>query len=74
LDVVANYSEDEVRALVQETMPTVFLAAAFITEFLDYPLEHQTALEMFKEYIGTERMVLQVEEMSAQVRGRFPQD
>ena len=67
LDVVTNYSEDEARALVQETMPTIFLAAAFITEFLDYPVEHQTAVGIFNEYIGTERMALQVEEMSSKI-------
>jgi hypothetical protein len=51
LDIVSSYTDDEVRTLVGETMPIAFLTALFITEFLHYPAEYQTALVMFSEYV-----------------------
>jgi len=49
LDIVSSYTDDEVRTLVGKTMPSASLTA-FITEFLGYPAEYQTALAMFNEY------------------------
>lgn len=54
LDIVSSYSDDEVRALVGETMPIAFLAALFITEFLGYGEEYRSALAMFEEYVQTQ--------------------
>lgn len=49
-DIVSSYTDDEVRSLVQETMPIAFLTALFTTAFLNYPVEHQNAVAMFNEY------------------------
>ena len=51
LDIVSSYTDDEVCALVRETMSVAFLAALFITEFLGYPVENQTAMAMLSEYV-----------------------
>jgi hypothetical protein len=50
-DIVSNYTEVDVRGLLYETMPVVFLAAVFTTEFLGYPAENQTAAAMFGVYM-----------------------
>jgi hypothetical protein len=34
-DIAPNYTDKDVRQLVQETMPIIFLAGAFLTEFLN---------------------------------------
>jgi len=49
-DIVSSYTDDEVRSLVRETMPIVFLTALFTTAFLGYQTEHQKAVEMLNEY------------------------
>lgn len=49
-DIISSYTEDEVRGLVQETMPIAFLTALLTTAFLDYPTEHQSAVAMLNEY------------------------
>jgi hypothetical protein len=50
-DIVSSYTDDEVCSLVRETMPIVLLTALVTTAFLDYPTEHQRAVEMFNEYV-----------------------
>jgi hypothetical protein len=49
-DIISSYTDDEVRGLVQETMPIAFLTALLTTAFLDYPAEHQSAVTMLNEY------------------------
>jgi hypothetical protein len=49
-DIVSSYTDDEIRSLVQETIPVAFLTALFTTAFLDYQTEHQRAVEMLNEY------------------------
>jgi hypothetical protein len=49
-DIISSYTDDEVRGLVQETMPITFLTALLTTAFLDYPAEHQSAVAMLNEY------------------------
>lgn len=49
-NIISSYTEDEVRGLVQETMPIAFLTALLTTAFLDYPTEHQSAVAMLNEY------------------------
>jgi hypothetical protein len=49
-DIISSYTDDEVRGLVQETMPIAFLTALFTTAFLDYPTEHQNAVAMLNEH------------------------
>lgn len=46
LDINSSYTDDEVCALVGETMLIAFLAALLITEFLGYASEHQNAMAM----------------------------
>jgi hypothetical protein len=48
--IISSYTDDEVRGLVQETMPIAFLTALLTTAFLDYPAEHQSAVAMLNEY------------------------
>jgi len=50
-DIVSSYTDDEVRSLVRETIPIVLLTALLTTAFLEYPAEHQRAVEMFNEYV-----------------------
>jgi hypothetical protein len=47
LDIISGYTDEEVRTLVREAMPIVFLTALFVTEFLGYQAEYQTALATF---------------------------
>lgn len=49
-DIVSSYTNDEVRSLVRETMPIALLTALLTTAFLEYPAEHQSAVEIFNEY------------------------
>jgi len=49
-DIVSSYTDDEIRSLVQETIPVAFLTALFTTAFLDYQTEHQKAVKMLNEY------------------------
>jgi hypothetical protein len=50
-DIISSYTDEEVRTLVRETMPIAFLTALFVTEFLGYQTEHQSALAMFNTYV-----------------------
>ena len=50
-DIGPNYTDEDVRHLVLETMPIIFLAGAFLTEFLDYPNENKAAVEMFNDFL-----------------------
>jgi len=50
-DIVSSYTDDEVRSLVRETMPIALLTALLTTAFLEYPAEHQRAVEIFNEYV-----------------------
>jgi hypothetical protein len=65
-DIVSNYTEEEVVALVQETMLIVFSTTLFITAFLNYPGEHQTATRMFEEYMEMQKAIRRVQECEAQ--------
>jgi hypothetical protein len=49
-DIVSSYTDDEVCTLVRGTVPVALLTALFTTAFLEYPTEHQKAVEMFNEY------------------------
>jgi hypothetical protein len=44
-DIAPNYSNEEIRLLVLETMPIIFLAGAFLTEFLGYADENKAAID-----------------------------
>lgn len=50
-DVAPNYSDQDIRYLVIETMVKIFLAGAFLTEFLNYSEESKTVGVMFNDYI-----------------------
>jgi|GEM_PF-3680266 hypothetical protein len=65
-DVAPNYSDENIRHLVQETMPVIFLAGAFLTEFLNYPDENKIVVEMFNDYLNTQVLSLKLDEMVAQ--------
>jgi hypothetical protein len=64
-DIAPNYSDEDVRQLVQETMPIIFLAGAFLTEFLNFRDENNTVVEMFNDYVETQGMSLKVDELIA---------
>ena len=38
-------------------MPIIFLAGAFLTEFLNYPDENKAVVEMFNNYLETQVML-----------------
>jgi len=63
LDLAPNYTDKDVRQLVQETMPIIFLAGAFLTEFLNYPVENKAVVAMFNDYLDTQVMSLKLDEM-----------
>lgn len=65
LDVAPNYSEEDIRHLVIETMVVVFLAGASLTEFLSYIDENKTVVAMFNEYIETQIESLKLDELIA---------
>ncbi|PYT57214.1 MAG: hypothetical protein DMG35_20660 [Acidobacteria bacterium] len=62
-DIAPNYTDKDVRQLVQETMPIIFLAGAFLTEFLNYPDENKAVVAMFNDYLETQVMSLKLDEM-----------
>ncbi|HEV2313760.1 MAG TPA: hypothetical protein VGR94_00515 [Candidatus Acidoferrales bacterium] len=47
-------------------MPIIFLAGAFVTEFLNYPDENKAVVAMFNDYLETQIMSLKLDEMVAQ--------
>jgi hypothetical protein len=53
-DIAPNYADEEIRALVLETMHTVFLAGGFLTEFLGYIDENKTLVQMFNDFVETQ--------------------
>jgi hypothetical protein len=67
-DIAPNYDDKHVRQLVQETMPIIFLAGAFLTEFLNYPDENKAVVEMFNDYLKTQVMSLQLGETIQSVK------
>jgi hypothetical protein len=64
-DIAPNYTDKEVRHLVIETMPIIFLAGAFLTEFLDYAEENKTVVAMFNDYLETQVESLKLDELIA---------
>ena len=64
-DIAPNYAHEDVRQLVLETMPIIFLAAAFLTEFLNYPDENKAVLEMFNDFLETQVASLKLDELIA---------
>ena len=68
-DIAPNYADKDVRQLLQETMPIIFLAGAFLTEFLNYPDENKAVVEMFNNYLETQVMSLKLDEMVATIPG-----
>jgi hypothetical protein len=64
-DIAPNYSDEDVRQLVQETMPIIFLAGAFLTEFMNYPDENKAVVEMFNDYLETQVMSFKLDELMA---------
>lgn len=73
-DIAPNYADKDVRLLVLETMPMIFLAGAFLTEFLDYHDENKTVVAMFNDYLETQVMSLKLDEMIVQVQDKLPQN
>jgi hypothetical protein len=65
-DIAPNYADKDVRQLVQETMPIIFLAGAFLTEFLNYPDENKAVVTMFSDFAETQVISLKLDEMIAQ--------
>jgi hypothetical protein len=72
LDIAPSYSDTEIRALVQETMPLVFVAGAFMTEFLNLPDENTTVLQMFDEHVKFQLQSLELDEMIAKAQAMLP--
>jgi len=64
-DIAPNYADEDVRQLVVETMPIIFLAGAFLTEFLNYPDENKAAFEMFNDFLETQVASLKLDELIA---------
>jgi hypothetical protein len=64
-DVAPNYTDEDVRQLVVETMPIIFLAGVFTTEFLNFPDEHKAAVEMFNDFVETQVASLNLDELIA---------
>jgi len=64
-DIAPNYADEDVRHLVLETMPIVFLAGAFLTEFLNYPAENSTVVEMLNDFLETQVASLKLDELIA---------
>jgi hypothetical protein len=67
--VAPNYDDGHVRLLVVETMPMIFMAGAFITEFLGYPDEHKSAIGMFNDFLDAQVASLQLDELIANPPG-----
>jgi hypothetical protein len=51
MEVISSYSDEEVRGLVNETIPPVGITAAFTTEFFELASENSLALEMVNEFV-----------------------
>jgi hypothetical protein len=64
-DIAPNYTDEDVRQLVLETMPIIFLACAFLTEFLDYLDENKAVVEMFNDFLETQVTSLKLDELIA---------
>jgi hypothetical protein len=72
LDVVPNYSDKDIRSLVRETMPMVFVAGAFMTEFLNLPDEYSTVRQMFDDHTTLHLDSLELDEMIAKAQASLP--
>jgi hypothetical protein len=64
-DIAPNYADEDVRKLVLETMPIIFLAGAFLTEFLNYPDENKTVVEMFNDFLEMQVASLKLDQLIA---------
>ena len=64
-DIAPNYSDQEIRYLVIETMVMIFLAGAFLTEFLNYSEESKTVVAMLNDYIETQLASLKLDKLIA---------
>jgi hypothetical protein len=64
-DIAPNYADADVRKLVLETMPIIFLAGAFLTEFLNYPNENKAVVEMFNDFLDTQVASLKLDGLIA---------
>ena len=51
LNIMSNFSDSEIRGLVNETIPIVSLTAAFTTEFFNMVTENSTALQLLDEHV-----------------------
>lgn len=74
LDITPTYSDKDIRSLVQETMPVIFIAGAFMTEFLDLHEENSAALQMFDDYVKFQLESLELDEMVAKSPSLAPID
>lgn len=64
-DIAPNYSDQEIRNLVIETMVMIFLAGAFLTALLNYSEESKTVSAMLDNYIETQVASLELDELIA---------
>jgi hypothetical protein len=64
-DIAPNHDDEDFRQLVLETMPIVFSAGVFLTEFLNYPDENKAAVEMFNDFLETQVASLKLDELIA---------
>jgi hypothetical protein len=53
-------------------MPIVFIAGAFMTEFLNLADENTTVLQMFDEHVKFQLQSLELDEMIAKVQIHLP--
>jgi hypothetical protein len=67
-DVAPNYSDQQIRGLVQETMPVIFIAGGFMTEFLNLADENKTVLQMFDEHVKLQLQSLELDDALAKVQ------
>jgi hypothetical protein len=65
VDVAPTYDGGDIRLLVIETMPIIFMAGAFLTEFLGYPDEHKSAIQMFNDFLETQTASLELDDLIA---------
>lgn len=64
-DIAPNYRDTELRVFVQGTMAVIFMAGAFLTEFLEFHEEHKEVMRMFQDYVETLRTSAELDEMIA---------
>ncbi|MGH9745873.1 MAG: DUF6988 family protein [Candidatus Acidiferrales bacterium] len=64
-NIAPNYANDDIRELVLETMPIIFLAGAFLTEFLNYSDENNTVVGMFIDFLETQVASFKLDELIA---------